>query len=337
MSGGVDSFVTLLLLKQQGYKVSGVNLWLWEENEAKELAEICRQLEVPLITYDGRTEFREKVVRSFVSEYGLGRTPSPCAVCNPMVKWKLLCQVADSLGIEKVATGHYVNIIRKNGRYYIGRGKDSRKDQSYFLWGLTPEQLSRALTPLGEYTKADVKKFALEAGYLNMADQKESMGVCFLQGKDYRDFLTGEMKTAAGMEEGEIVDTSGNVLGWHKGLLHYTVGQKRGMPLKEGEPLYVAEVDYKANRIVADVKASLYRKEWLVQEVNVIDENDLKAPDIQVKVRGLGLNPEGYASIELVEEDRFRVRVDSPAWAIAPGQSVVFYRDTLLIGGGIVV
>lgn len=194
MSGGVDSFVTALLLKQRGYEVIGVKLDLWKEGESDELSGLCRQLGIDLLHFDGRALFRQCVVAPFVKGYASGCTPNPCALCNCSVKWDLLLQAAGRLGVERVATGHYVRIVKEGARYYIHKGADPDKDQSYFLWGLRQEVLSRALTPLGDYTKAEVKQYAQQHGYGEMARKKESMGICFLEGSDYRDFLCRQGK-----------------------------------------------------------------------------------------------------------------------------------------------
>lgn len=335
LSGGVDSLVTVLLLRAQGYKVVGVHLQLWGEEHREEVARLCDRLQIELVYYDGKAAFRERVVDSFVKEYLAGRTPNPCTVCNNLVKWNLLAEVADSLGIEKLATGHYVQIVRKHTGWYIKKGEDTHKDQSYFLWGLKQDILSRTLTPLGTYTKIQVKTYAESNGYGEMVRKKESMGICFLEGKDYRYFIRHHCSDPSLIQEGDIVDGTGNIVGRHTGLLNYTIGQKKDMPVCNGQSLYVAAIDAGHNRIIAGGKPELYRNHLVVTDVNMVCPEEICAEDITVKVRGLGLNPEGYAALERQADSSVCVRLSSPAWAVAPGQPVAFYRNNLLIGGGI--
>lgn len=335
LSGGIDSFVTALMLRRQGYKVVGVYLQLWREEGEKEIAGLCEKLGIEYVCYNGKTVFREQVVDLFVREYLAGRTPNPCTVCNHLVKWKLLAEVADRLGIDKLATGHYVCISRRKTGWYIKKGKDIHKDQSYFLWGVEQDILSRTLTPLGTYTKAEVKAYAEANGYPEMARKKESMSICFLEGKDYRDFIRDYCQSPERMKEGDIVDAEGVIIGRHNGLLNYTIGQKRGMPLCGERPLYATHIDVENNRIVAGLKADLFQDHLFVTDVNMVCPEEIQAGNISVKVRGLGLNPEGPAILELQPDHSLLVRLSSPAWAVASGQPVAFYREDWLIGGGI--
>lgn len=337
LSGGVDSFVTALLLQQRGYEVTGVYLDLWGEADVAALAVLCQRLHITFIREDGRELFRQKVVCPFIEGYCSGRTPNPCAICNNCIKWDLLKRVADRLGVTFIATGHYVRIAALNGLFYVHKGVDPHKDQSYFLWGLRQELLSRALTPLGDFTKEEVKTFARQHGYEGMADKKESMGICFLEGTDYRDFICKYVDKSVVCRPGNILDTDGRVIGEHTGLLNYTVGQKRELPLRDGQPLYVAKIESAANCIVADRKPGLCRTELCVKEVNIVAPSELYATDIEVKVRGLGLNPEGPATFSEQPDGTLKVWLSSPAWAVAPGQPVAFYRGDRLIGGGIAV
>lgn len=332
MSGGIDSFVTALMLQQKGYEVIGVNLQLWGKNDLAAVQKVCDKLHIPLINRNGEELFRQVVVDSFVQGYLAGSTPSPCCICNSYIKWELLKQAADEVGAYRIATGHYVKIGLLNGHYYIRKGIDIHKDQSYFLWGIAPEILARAFTPLGDYTKEQVKAWALEHGYEEMVRKRESMGVCFLRGDDYRNFI--QQYSGNSQQPGMILDRNGGQIGEHSGLLNYTIGQKRGMPLKNGQPLYVAEMDAVRNVIVADVKSGLFTSTLLVDQVQVVNPEDLDAPDITVKIRGIGLNPEGYVSIEKLPGNRLKINLIDPAWAVAPGQPVAFFRGDLVIGGG---
>lgn len=336
MSGGVDSFVTALLLRQQGYDVLGIKLELWGDRDAHELTELCRSLGIELLHYDGKELFRQLVVDSFIKGYVAGSTPNPCAVCNNEIKWKLLCRAADEQGIHYIATGHYVRILSQDGRYYVYKGIDPNKDQSYFLWGLKQEVLSRALTPLGVYTKQQVKAIAVNNGYIEIAKKRESMGVCFLDGKDYRTFIRDYSGKSIQEKPGNIVDASGLVIGQHSGLLNYTIGQKRDIPFCNGQPLYVAAFDTLTNTIIADTKTNLHTLEFRLGQVNLVRREELLAADIEVKVRGLGLNPAGYIRVLEQVDDTCLVKLSSPAWAVASGQPVAFYRGDKIIGGGII-
>ncbi len=333
MSGGIDSFVTAMLLREQGYEVVGVTLQLWEKNDLTQVRDLCDKINIPLFLKEGRSLFRHTVVEPFVESYLRGLTPSPCCMCNRLVKWKLLQEVADEYGAKYIATGHYVRIACLAGKYYIRKGIDPQKDQSYFLWGVSQEILKRALTPLGDYTKAQVKEWAGKNGYVQLADKPESMGVCFLQKKDYRAFV--QQNTTAVCLPGKIVGPTGKVLGEHAGLLNYTIGQKRGIPSEDGEIFYVREIDTENNVILVAPRAALFTGSILVERVQVVSKEDLWASDVEIKIRGLGLNPRGYVRIEELDECRLRVYFPEPAWAVAPGQPVAFYRGDILLGGGI--
>lgn len=337
LSGGVDGFVTALLLKRQGYEVLGVRLNLWDTGGDEGVGDLCRKLDIEPVEFDGRELFRTTVVDDFVKQYIAGRTPNPCVVCNNLIKWNLLLMVADKYGVSRVATGHYVRIVVHGEYYFVCRGVDKVKDQSYFLWGLGQDILSRAVAPLGNYTKQEVRCIAQENGYEALAKKRESMGICFLEGRDYRDFICEYIGGGDLPGEGDVLDVAGCLIGHHSGLLNYTVGQKRGMPLSGDKPLYVSSLNADDNVIVADVKEGLDCSVLRVEKVNVACMDDLEANDVEVMVRGLGLNPKGFAAIEWLPDGILRVKLSSPAWAVAPGQPVAFYRGDRLVGGGFLV
>ena len=334
MSGGLDSFVTAMLLKEKGYEVTGVKLDLWDHDDRSELDDVCNRLGIQLLHCDGRELFRRVVVDDFVRGYIAAYTPSPCCICNGCVKWQLLKETADEMNIRLLATGHYVRIAAGNGKYFVFKGVDSDKDQSYFLWSLSQDILSRAITPLGLFTKGEVRKLAADRGYMQMVRKKESMGICFLHGRDYREFIREYVPDFRG-SEGDIVDRIGNVIGRHKGLLNYTIGQRQGIPCVGGRPMYVARMDAGRNVITADLKEGLQTMTLCVGHVVVADSRDLQADDLQVKVRGIGLNPKGYVKKVIPAESGLRVLLSDPAWAVAPGQPVAFYRGERLVGGGL--
>ena len=339
LSGGVDSFVTALLLQEQGFEVIGVNLRLWDSPaslaQENELDNLCHATGIELLRVDGRALFARQVVDPFVKGYLSGVTPNPCAICNSFVKWHLLRVFADDLKVHHIATGHYIRILSYNQHYYVHKGIDPNKDQSYFLWGIREEILARTITPLGDYTKAQVKEIAGQHGYTRLATKRESMSICFLEGGDYRDFIAQQPDTASCFQPGKIMDEMGNMIGEHDGIGNYTIGQKRGIPLKNGKTQYVAKIDARNNQIIVCDKSSLYRTEFLVKNSYFIAHQEILATDIEVKVRGLGLNPQGYAQIFTHPSNLLLVRLAEPAWAVAPGQPVAFYRGDRVIGGGI--
>lgn len=333
MSGGVDSFVSALMLQKQGYDVVGVNLELWGSNDLEEAEKICRQLEIPLLKRGGEELFRQTVVDDFIRGYRMGYTPSPCCICNSYVKWELLNRVAEEIGASRVATGHYIRIAEINGKKYLRKGVDPQKDQSYFLWGIPSYILEKALTPLGGFRKEEVKTWAVEHGYEQMVRRRESMGVCFLRGSNYRDFV----REYGGVcpVSGDILNRSGKVIGTHSGIQNFTVGQKQGLPLENGSPLYVVELDVQRNVVIAGTKDDLWSDTIYLDRVQLVAPDDLEL-DVTVKIRGIGLNPTGMVKVELLPDKRACVHLSDPAWAVAPGQPVVLFHNDLVLGGGFV-
>lgn len=346
MSGGTDSSVTAMLLKDWGYEVIGVSLWFYSNTasynvndpypdfilDAQKLA--C-ELGIQHHVVDSRKEFRNSIIQFFLDEYLAGRTPSPCIQCNPHFKWKLLLEKAEEFNCDYIATGHYISIENENDLFYIHKGKDPAKDQSYFLWNLKQEILSRTLTPLGKFTKAEVREMAKSYGFEEVAQKKESMGVCFMDRKDYRDFLQEmipDLNEKIG--KGKVVDANGKLLGTHDGYPYYTVGQKRGIELEEKSGLMVSRIDAENNTLILETKADLNKLQLKLSDYYFHNLKDIQQPNITTVVRGLGLNPEGYSQITLINENELLVDLEKPAWAMAPGQPVAFYIGNKLIGGG---
>ncbi len=346
MSGGTDSSVTAMLLKQKGYEVIGVSLWFWnspnEDAKNNELPDfivdaqqLAKKLSIEHHVIDARDEFKNVVIGQFLQEYLNGRTPSPCIHCNPNLKWRLFLDKADQLGAEFIATGHYIQILEEDGVFYIHKGDDPAKDQSYFLWNLNQEILSRTLTPLGAFTKSEVREMATGFGHKKVASKKESMGICFLDGMDYRDFLKQEiLDVDERIGKGKVVDADGKELGWHEGYPYYTIGQKRGLELKEKTGLMVSRIDTESNTLVLEKREQLNKKEFVVSGYYLNNQDDISNSEISTVVRGLGLNPEGYSKLTIIDGNSLKVELDNPAWAIAPGQPVAFYIGNKLIGGG---
>lgn len=325
-SGGMDSVTAARFLSERGFGVVALTLDTTGDAELVGHARAAAaEIGVEHAVRDVRSVFAEEIVDHFVDSYLSGRTPSPCVRCNPLIKWRFLIEEADRRGVRFVATGHYFNVVEYNGRFYVSRADDRTKDQSYYLWGLSQAVLSRALTPMGHVMKSDIRAA--------FADKRESMGLCFLQGSGCREFI--ERHCPAASCRGDIVDMQGHVVGKHDGTAFYTIGQKRGLEGAAGRP--VVAIDAERNRLVVGDDADLYHRILEISGCNIIDEDEfMTAADIEVVIRGVGRNPEGY----MLGAERIaggcRIRLDGAAWAPAAGQPAVFYRGDRVIGGGIV-
>ena len=331
MSGGIDSFATALLLRQKGYEVIGVNLVLWEENDLAEMEEICRKLSIPLFRRDGRELFRKVVVKSFVDGYLSGYTPSPCCVCNSWIKWKLLLASASELGAFSIATGHYARVeVLPNGRYAIRNSVTASKDQTYALYNLTQNQLAHTLMPVGDYTKEEIRKIAQEH-YLPVAHKADSQDICFVPDGDYGAFLQREAPDRM-PGPGNFVTEDGEILGTHKGITHYTVGQRKGLGIAMGHPVYVSEIRPETNEVVIALE-DVYSSFLTCNQLNFMGMEDLKEPRRAfAKVR---YSHKGeWCTIEQTGEDEILCTFEKPVRAIAPGQACVFYDGEYVLGGG---
>ena len=325
-SGGMDSITAARRLLSDGYDVKAVTLdMLGEQSMVDSAASAAQEVGVEhYVRYVGE-DFRSLIIDYFAQSYMAGCTPAPCTLCNPLIKWRHLALIADELSVEAIATGHYFRVEQYNNRYYVARAADNTKDQSYYLWGLSQSLLSRVLTPMGDVLKADVKR--------NFVGKGESMGLCFLQGQSYRDFLMQHYPMA--LRKGDIVNMSGVVVGKHDGISFYTIGQKRGLDIV-GEQRCIVAIDAASNRLIVGDNADLYHATLEIKQCNIIDIDEvLSANDITVIIRGIGRNPQGYARRVEPIEGGFRIQLDDPAWAAAKGQPVVLYRQNRVIGGGI--
>ncbi len=356
MSGGVDSSTVAALLRARGESVVGLTMQLWNQRRLPELAagavaghrccslddvydarRVAEHLGFPYYVVNFERQFEESVVRPFVDDYLAGRTPIPCARCNSFVKFDDLIRLARQVEASRLATGHYARIRRnpETGRSELLRAVDRAKDQSYFLFGLTQAQLSRTEFPLGEMNKQQVREAARSAR-LPVAEKPESQEICFVPNGDYARFIEAyleEQGTAVAASAGEIVTPRGEVLGSHQGLHRYTVGQRRGLGLAAGHPLYVIELDVTRNRLVDGEDAALHRDSCEVREVNWIPWETLDAPvEAEVKIRYR--HPPARARVEPAGQGRARVHFEMPQRAITPGQAAVFYQDDLVLGGG---
>ncbi len=345
MSGGVDSTTAAKLLLDQGYDVVGITLKTWPQDcisraedkccgpqAVSDARNVCHNLGIPYYLIDESEAFQKQVVDYFAAEYRAGRTPNPCVMCNEKVKFGTLISRARQLGGEKIATGHYARLRRDEttGRTLLLRGRDERKDQSYFLFSLRQDQLERSLFPLGEMSKSDTRDVAREAS-LKTADKEESMEICFVPDDDYRGFL--QKADLAQKHKGEIVDSRGKVLGHHDGIEFYTIGQRRGLGISSPTPLYVIELDAANHRVVVGSPAMPERMELQVSNCNWIPFENLTEP-IEVTAR-IRYNHSGTpATVEPGEGWSATVKLHESQRAITPGQACVFYQDDLVVGGG---
>ncbi|MEE1013254.1 MAG: tRNA 2-thiouridine(34) synthase MnmA [Clostridia bacterium] len=339
MSGGVDSSVAAAVLKEQGYQVIGVTMHLWdgEDSELATMAEDARvvadHLGIEHHVLDLRKEFSRDVIDYFSQEYINGRTPNPCIVCNRFLKFDAMLQAAKALGADKLATGHYakVEFDQASGRYLLRRGAASAKDQTYVLYGLTQEQLSHILMPLGAFADKDAVRAKAAELRLPTANKPDSMEICFIPDKDYAAFLERRMGTLP--PTGDFVDVEGNVLGQHKGIVHYTVGQRKGLGIAFGKPMFVLRIDPDTNQVVLGEKGTEFASSLYAANPNFIPFETLTAPlRAHIKVRYSAKPAPGTVT---PVGDGLRVDFDTPQRAITPGQAVVFYEPDgdLVLGG----
>ena len=345
MSGGVDSSATAALLIEQGYDVIGITLKLWPQdcvNRAEDKCcgpqavtdarAVCHQLDVPYYLVDESADFQKHVIQYFADEYKAGRTPNPCVMCNQNLKFGRLIDRADQLGAGFIATGHFARVEKSadGSRWLLKRGKDSRKDQSYFLFSLRQDQLARTLFPLGEKTKSDTRAVARQC-HLKTADKEESMEICFVPDNNYGGFL--QSANLVQKHRGEILDVRGQVLGHHDGIEFYTIGQRKGLGITTSQPVYVVELDPENNRVVVADEAALDRDEFVADRCNWHPFAMLAAP-IEVTAKIRYNHPGAPATVTPLDGNRVKVKLHSPARAITPGQAAVFYQDDLVVGGG---
>ncbi len=323
-SGGIDSYASAEALRDEGYDVELMTIDMLGSESFMEAAKVrAARLMMPLHVVDGRALFEREVVERFTREYLAGYTPAPCTLCNSHIKWELLAQEADRLGIYHISTGHYFRVVEHEGHLYVARGVDPRKDQSYYLWGVEEAMLQRVITPMGGRVKEEVMA-ASEV-------KRESMGICFLDGRHYTEFLCDR---CGELSAGDIIDReSGKVVGRHNGIARYTIGQRRG----EGIPpeSRVVEIDGAQNHLIVGDAEALWSDRIAISNCHFIDEEEaFGANDIEVMIRGIGRNPEGHAHLVRCD-DRVMIELDGGrAWAVAIKQPVALYRGDRVIGGG---
>ncbi len=348
MSGGIDSTVAAVMLAEEGYEVVGVTMKTWDyQNSGGSKKETgCCSLDsindaraiavkygIHHLILDIRDEFGDFVIDNFVDEYLAGRTPNPCVLCNTHIKWEALLKRANQLDCEFIATGHYAQIREENSRFVISKGLDHHKDQSYVLWGLTQESLARTKFPLGGYHKTDIKQMALDRGFTELVKKPESYEICFVPDNDYRGFLKRKVE---GLEEkvngGNFVDASGKVLGKHKGYPFYTVGQRKGLEIALGEPMFVLGIYPETNTVVLGREEELSRNGMWVRNINLQKYAQINEP-IEALTKVRYKDPGTMANIVQIDH-KMKVEFNAKVKGIAPGQSAVFYEGNDVLGGG---
>lgn len=346
MSGGVDSSVAAYLLKKQGYDVIGITMKLtpddafYNEKEGgccsisavEDARRVAYKLEIPFYVMNFTEVFKEKVIDYFVDDYLKGRTPNPCIACNKHIKFDALLKKAQSLGADYVATGHYCKISKENGRYVMRKSVDDKKDQTYVMYNMTQYQLEHTLMPCGDYEKEHIREIAKEIG-LNVFNKRDSEEICFIPDDDHGGFIKRQFPKA--IKEGNFVDKNGKFIGKHKGIVYYTIGQRKGLGVAAGKRIFVTDIKPQKNEIVLGDEEEIFKKELITRNNNFIPFDKLEEPmEVEAKIR---YNAKvSKAVISPMEDGRVKIKFEIPQRAITKGQSAVFYKGDLLVGGGII-
>lgn len=349
MSGGVDSSVAAYLLKEQGYEVIGVTMQIWQDDDSDTMEEnggccglsavddarrVARTLDIPYYVMNFKDDFKKKVIDYFVQEYKEGRTPNPCIACNRYVKWETLLTRSLAIGADYIATGHYAKVVQlPNGRFALKQSKTLKKDQTYALYNLTQDQLSRTLMPVGDYTKDEIRTIA-EKISVRMANKPDSQEICFVPDQDYARFI----KEYSGdtFEPGRFIDTKGKVLGTHKGIVHYTIGQRKGLNLNLGKPGFVVEIDPVSRDIMIGDDSDVFSKGCKIDRINLMSIESVEGVlEYEAKIRYS--HKPAKCRVRMVGEDQMEVLFDEPQRAITPGQALVLYDGEIVVGGGTII
>ncbi len=351
MSGGVDSSTAALLLKEQGYNVIGVTMQIWQDEDqcrleteggccgvsaVEDARRVAQVLDIPYYVMNFKEEFQHKVIDYFVDEYLHGRTPNPCIACNRYVKWESLLEKSLAIGADYIATGHYARITQlTNGRYAICNSVTAAKDQTYALYGLTQDQLAHTIMPIGDYEKPMVRKLAEEAG-LPVAHKGDSQEICFVPDGDYAAFI--ERDTGIKSKEGNFVTRDGQILGTHRGITHYTIGQRRGLDLPMGRRVFVTEIRPETNEVVVGEGTEVFADTLRANHLTFMGIPDLPVGEEEHFLAKIRYNHKGTGCIvKRVGEDEILCTFDEPVRAVTPGQAVVYYRDNYVAGGGLIM
>lgn len=350
MSGGVDSSVAAYLLKQQGYDVIGVTMKLWQDDEDDDLIEneggccslaavedarkVAEKIGIPFYVLNFSDVFKQKVIEPFIDEYLNGRTPNPCIACNKHIKFDDFFKKARQIGCDYVATGHYAKIEQdeETGRFLLKKSVTDKKDQTYALYNLTQEQLEHTLLPIGEFEKDRVREIAKEMG-MDVHNKPDSQEICFVKDNDYAGYVKKHSKKR--IEDGYFVDTNGNVLGKHNGIVNYTIGQRKGLGIAFGKPMFVVDINAKKNTVILGDNEDIFSKELIARDVNFIPFDKIEEPiRVQAKIR-YSAKP-ADATVYALRNGKIKIAFDEPQRAITKGQSVVMYDGDTVIGGGII-
>ena len=339
MSGGVDSSVSAILLQKQGYEVIGATMRLWgkdgENNSIEDAKKVCEKLGIKHHTIDLREDFKKKVIDNFICTYMCAKTPNPCVECNKFMKFDAFYKIAKQLGCEYIATGHYAKTYysEKYNQYVISKAEASQKDQSYFLYGIEKEIIPYIIFPLSEFNeKTEIRKIAEENG-LEVANKKDSQDVCFIQNNDYIGFIKNQNIKENINKQGNIILTNGEVVGRHTGIINYTIGQRKGLGVSYKDPLYVIKLNRERNEVIVGTEEQLYNKELLANELNFLLEIELEGKEVEIEAK-IRYRTIPQKAILKVENNIAKVKFDKPQRAITPGQSVVFYMNNIVLGGG---
>ena len=354
MSGGIDSTVAAILLMEQGYELVGATFRTFDpchnadnkgcgsEDSVMAAQELAQSLGIEHHILDFRETFRKHVIANFIDEYAHGRTPNPCVMCNSHIKWGRLMEAAEQYGCDMIATGHYAQIAEYRGHYYLKNAVDTHKDQTYFLWMLTEENLRKTIFPLGGLTKTEVRQIALEHGYTQLAQKAESQEICFIPDNDYRKFLAQEgVKVGAG----NYIDSTGNVLGMHQGYCNYTIGQRKGLGIALGSPKFVTKIDAEKNCVTLGEREELFAQEVCATNIRIRDLAWLEdSPEVEARIRYKSPAAKGVINFDLGIKDfefntrnsKLTIHFSTSVWGVTPGQSLVIYKDGLVVGGGFI-
>ncbi len=349
MSGGIDSSLAAVMLHEEGYEVIGMTMKTWDYassgsskketgccslDSINDARSIAVNLGFPHYILDIREEFGDYVINHFTAEYLDGRTPNPCVLCNTHIKWDALLRRADNLGCDFIATGHYAKVRNENNRFVISKGIDDNKDQSYALWGVSQKSLARTILPLGNLYKTEIKQMARDRGFIDLVNKSESYEICFIPDNDYRGFLKRRVK---GLEEevagGNFVLQDGTVVGKHLGYPFYTIGQRKGLGIALGYPVFVTEIKKASNEVVLGLDQDLLRNAMWVQQLNMIKYENLQGKLLETTTK-IRYNDDGTPAQIIQEDNAMKVIFHEPVKAITPGQAAVFYEGDDVVGGG---